>query len=618
MIRTAFVLLMAAQLFGGGERNTREGAEHFEAGRLEEALRAFSRAEGEFPDAPENDLNIAGVHYRLGDAEGAPAGEEGPLAEALRGYQAALAGGPGGPDGDVRRDAFYNLANTLFRGGAFREAAAAYGEAIALDPEDLEARQNLERALRAADDEEQQGQSQDQEQQDQQQQEQDQQPRDQEGQGQQSPQEQDREDSPSSGDRDQESGDGQPPPSGRRPSVPGSATCRRHERQRTRGFRSGRRNAGLRPRRGARDQPRAGRAHPGGARRRGTGVSGGPAGEAPGAGPPEGPSLMRCFVATVLAALLATSVQAQESAEANVDAEHIGIEDTLTLTVSVPEERGGAPLLGELAGFEVLGSQRVSRTQIVNFQMTRATEWIYRLRPLAVGELTIPEIQVPGYLPAAPIRVRVEQGSLRPRTPDPLPSPFSSPFPSPFGLGDPFDRLRRREQTVPEVREADVFVRAEAPDSEVRVGEQVLVLYRLWSRLPVFAAAPVELAQPEGFWTEEVELPDVPWQERGLSGTEIRERRNLPGPRRERRTLNGVAYETWPLLMRAVFPTGAGERVLPGPALRDRDRGRAAVLLRSPSRWWWSGRRLRSRSVPSPCPKPGAQPGSPARSGTTG
>ena len=160
MIRTAFVLLMAMQLFGGGEKNTREGAEHFEAGRLEEALRAFSRAEGAFPDAPENDLNIAGVHYRLGEAEGGPAsgGEEGPLAEALRGYQAALGGGA---DGEVRRDAFYNLANTLFRAGAFREAAAAYGEAIALDPEDREARQNLERALRAADDHEQQDEQQD-------------------------------------------------------------------------------------------------------------------------------------------------------------------------------------------------------------------------------------------------------------------------------------------------------------------------------------------------------------------------------------------------------------------------------------------------------------------------
>ena len=219
MIRTAFVLLMAMQLFGGGEKNTREGAEHFEAGRLEEALRAFSQAEGAFPDAPENDLNIAGVHYRLGEAEGGPvSGEEGPLAEALRGYQAALGGGA---DGEVRRDAFYNLANTLFRAGAFREAAAAYGEAIALDPEDREARQNLERALRAADDQEQQdeqqdggqgGDQQEQEQQEQDQEQQDQQ--DQESQGQQNPQDrgQEPQDSPPSGDQDQDSGEGQQSP----------------------------------------------------------------------------------------------------------------------------------------------------------------------------------------------------------------------------------------------------------------------------------------------------------------------------------------------------------------------------------------------------------------------
>ena len=222
MIRTAFVLLMAMQLFGGGEKNTREGAEHFEAGRLEEALRAFSQAEGAFPDAPENDLNIAGVHYRLGEAEGGPvSGEEGPLAEALRGYQAALGGGA---DGEVRRDAFYNLANTLFRAGAFREAAAAYGEAIALDPEDREARQNLERALRAADDEEQQdeqqdggqgGDQQDQEQEQQDREQQDQQDQqDQESQGQQNPQDrgQEGQDPPPSGDQDQESGEGQQSP----------------------------------------------------------------------------------------------------------------------------------------------------------------------------------------------------------------------------------------------------------------------------------------------------------------------------------------------------------------------------------------------------------------------
>ena len=224
MIRAATALLMAAQLFGGGERNTREGAEHFEAGRLEEALRAFSRAEGEVPEAPENDLNIAGVHYRLGEAEGAGAGEEGPLAEALRGYQAAL---QGGVSGEVRRDAYFNLANTLFRAGAFREAAAAFGEAIALDPEDLEARQNLERALRAAEEPQQQGGGQGEDQQDSPQPEQDQEEQDQDRPG------QSREDPPQPGEegqQDRESGEEQQsPPEGSPPSADRPPTGRPRE-----------------------------------------------------------------------------------------------------------------------------------------------------------------------------------------------------------------------------------------------------------------------------------------------------------------------------------------------------------------------------------------------------
>ncbi len=165
MIRVFFVALAVVQWFGGAEKNTREGAEHLDEGRLEAALRAFSRAEGEYPDAPENDLNIAGVHYRMGEEEAAAAGPAadsggeggGSLAEAARGYQAALAGGV---EGRLRRDGFFNLANTLFRAGAYREAAAAYGEAISLDPEDLEARQNLERALLQAEEQEQEQQQQ--------------------------------------------------------------------------------------------------------------------------------------------------------------------------------------------------------------------------------------------------------------------------------------------------------------------------------------------------------------------------------------------------------------------------------------------------------------------------
>ncbi len=272
-------------------------------------------------------------------------------------------------------------------------------------------------------------------------------------------------------------------------------------------------------------------------------------------------SLVRCapFLAAVFSALSAAAAAPQERAEARVDASRIGVEDQLVLTVSIPEARGAAPELPPLDGFEVLGSQRVSKTSIVNGRLTRAREWVYRLRPLATGDLVIPEIPVPGYLPTPEIRVSVESGSLRPaRRPR---TPFASPFGSLF---DPFDPQPAPDPVVG-IAEDDLFVRTEVEDSEVLVGEQALVLYRLWSRVPIAIAAPVESAQPEGFWIEEVTLPDVPWAERGLSRQQIQRRRALPGPRRERRTWNGIAYDTWPLLMRAVFPTGAGERELPGP-----------------------------------------------------
>ena len=117
-----------------------------------------------------------------------------------------------GASGEVRRDAWFNLANTLFRAGAFPEAAAAFGEAIALDPEDLEARQNLERALRAAEEQDQQDQQQqEQDQQDQQQEEQD---RQEQGQDQQGQDGQDRQNPPQQGEedeRDRESGEAPPP-----------------------------------------------------------------------------------------------------------------------------------------------------------------------------------------------------------------------------------------------------------------------------------------------------------------------------------------------------------------------------------------------------------------------
>lgn len=262
----------------------------------------------------------------------------------------------------------------------------------------------------------------------------------------------------------------------------------------------------------------------------------------------------------------------QERAEATVDANPIGLEDRVVLTVSIPGDASNRFELPILEDFEVGGSGRSFRTSIVNGRMRQSTDWNFTLRPRRVGDLVVPPIPVAGHPPTEPITVRVEPGSLRPARParrDPFGSLFGSPF-------DPFDLLDRRALSArpePEVGEGDVFLVAETPGAaggqpnspEVFVGGQALVLYRLYSRFPVAAAAPAEMPRAEGFWTEEITLPDVPWQERGLDRAEVRRRRELPGPRRERRAVGGVAYDTYPVLMRAVFPTGAGDLELPGP-----------------------------------------------------
>lgn len=312
----------------------------------------------------------------------------------------------------------------------------------------------------------------------------------------------------------------------------------------------------------------------------------------------------------LLAALLAAPLAAaQDRAEARVDASVVGVEDTLELTVSVPERRGGAPELPPLPGFEVLGSRTLSSTQVVNGEVTRSVSWIYRLRPLEVGAFEIPPIAVPGYQPSAPVAVAVESGSRRPaRRQRQRPDPFGSVFGRPFDpLLDPFTDPFGTDPP-PEVGAEDLFVRAEVSAPDVAVGEQVLVLYRLYARVPVFTAVPVELAQPEGFWVEEIPLPDVPWQEQGLSRAQIRERRARPGPRRDQREVDGRTYETYPLLLRAVFPTGAGERELPGPRFEIGVPGRTRSLFLAPTT-------VAAREAPAvtirstPLPEAGRPPG---------
>lgn len=88
----------------------------------------------------------------------------------------------------------------------------------------------------------------------------------------------------------------------------------------------------------------------------------------------------------------------------------------------------------------------------------------------------------------------------------------------------------------------DLFLTTEVSSRTVRVGEPVVVSYRLWTHVDVVSYALTRLPELEGFWVEE-----LPMQ----GGAQV-----------ETRTRNGEEYTTAVLRRIVVVPTGPGERTL--------------------------------------------------------
>ena len=132
-MRTWLIGMVVLQLFGPSvNKKNKEGAELYEEGKLDEALVAYTQAQEESPDASEIQYNIANVHYRKEEMD-----------KALDGYRTARSGSD-----EVQRRSHFNTGNVLYKGEKFPDAVAAYKEALKIDDQDIEARQNLELALR--------------------------------------------------------------------------------------------------------------------------------------------------------------------------------------------------------------------------------------------------------------------------------------------------------------------------------------------------------------------------------------------------------------------------------------------------------------------------------------
>jgi len=133
LLSITIVLAACCSAVAGGNR---QGNKLYNQGRYDEALSAYQKAQVEQPD-------LAELHYNVGNTLHHKEDYQGAAAETLQGLSKA--------DPDLRARAYYNLGNSFYRQGQFAEAVAAYKGALKLNPDDQDAKHNLELAQRRLD-----------------------------------------------------------------------------------------------------------------------------------------------------------------------------------------------------------------------------------------------------------------------------------------------------------------------------------------------------------------------------------------------------------------------------------------------------------------------------------
>lgn len=125
------VILFIAGCSGSAELNNSANG-YFQSGNYDTAINTYRSAQVTSPDDPAAYINSASALAASGDLDGAAAALEYVI-------------GTGDPT--YRAHAYYNLGNIYFQMGRYVDAVTAYREVLLMNPDDEDARYNMELAL---------------------------------------------------------------------------------------------------------------------------------------------------------------------------------------------------------------------------------------------------------------------------------------------------------------------------------------------------------------------------------------------------------------------------------------------------------------------------------------
>ena len=107
-----------------------KGGTLYEDKKYDEAIKSFIDAQIESPENPKLKYNVANAHYKMKNYE-----------EAAKNYQDVAATAQ---DIQLEEKSIYNIGNCMYRQGKLEEAVEYYKKALELDPNDQDAKYNLE------------------------------------------------------------------------------------------------------------------------------------------------------------------------------------------------------------------------------------------------------------------------------------------------------------------------------------------------------------------------------------------------------------------------------------------------------------------------------------------
>lgn len=128
------VVVLAALQAGAQQSGIREGNKLYREGRFEEAAKTYDAVLQKTPEDITAMYNRSNALAKKGDKAGAMAGYD-KLVEMAK-------------DGGVQQRSWYDKGVLHQQGQQLEESIAAWKEALKLDPEDVQARENLQKALR--------------------------------------------------------------------------------------------------------------------------------------------------------------------------------------------------------------------------------------------------------------------------------------------------------------------------------------------------------------------------------------------------------------------------------------------------------------------------------------